>query len=162
MADLLGMWASLDGAVTAVHAAPTARSVGLPRWARVVAVTVHMTGAIAWLGLLTAVTAVQAANPRHRDLILVTPASREILAALVAATLISGVVLSWGTAWGFRRWRWLIAKQVMVAVLVVGGTVVFAVHADVLAVRAAALVLLLAVLGVSMVKPGGRARRGRR
>lgn len=148
--------------MTAAHAAPKARSAGLPRWARVTAVAVHMTGAIAWLSLLTAVTAVQASTVGHRDLILVTPASVGVLAALVAATAVSGVVLAAGTAWGFGRWRWLVAKQILVVVLLAGGTVAFVVDASTLPVRAVALGLLLAVIGVSMVKPGGRVRRARR
>lgn len=145
--------------MTAAHAAPRARSAGLPRWARVGVVAVHMTGAIAWLSLLTAVTAVQASTVGHRDLILVTPAAVCILAALVAVTAVSGVVLAAGTAWGFRRWRWLVAKQVLVVVLLGGGTAAFVVDASTLPVRAVALGLLLAVIGVSMVKPGGRVRK---
>lgn len=158
---MLGVRAPLGrvDTVTAAHAAPRARSAGLPRWARVIAVTVHMTGAIAWLALLTAVTAVQAANVGHRDLILVTPAAVDVVVVLVAATVASGLVLAAGTAWGFGRWRWLIAKQALVVVLLVGGTVAFLVDASTLWVRAVALGLLLAVIGVSMVKPGGRVRR---
>lgn len=159
MADLLGLRVPVGAVVTAAHAAPRARSAGLPRWLRVTAVTVHMTGAIAWLGLLTAVTAVQASTVGHRDLILVTPGAVAVLAALVAATVISGVVLAAGTAWGFGRWRWLVVKQFMVVVLVVGGTVVFVAGAASLAVRAVALGWLLGVIGVSMVKPGGRVGR---
>jgi hypothetical protein len=146
--------------VTAAHATHRAKPTGLPRWARVAAVTVHMTGSIAWLALLTAVTAVQASTVGHRDLILVTPGAVAVLAVLVVAVLASGVVLAWGTAWGFRRWRWLVVKQAMVVVLVGGGTVAFVVGATGLVVRAVALGLLLSVIGVSMVKPGGRWRRG--
>jgi uncharacterized membrane protein len=52
-----------------------------------------------------------------------------------------------------------VVKQFMVVVLVVGGTVVFVAGAASLAVRAVALGWLLGVIGVSMVKPGGRVGR---
>jgi hypothetical protein len=111
------------------------------------------------LSLLTAVVAVQAASTGHRDLIMVSWWARAIPVVLAVIAVGSGVVLSLVTSWGFGRWRWLLVKQAMVVALVVGGAVELVAGFDALWARACTLALLLGVVGVSMVKPGGRVKK---
>jgi hypothetical protein len=100
---------------------------------------------------------------------------------LSLAALLSGVVLSAGTSWGFFRYYWVVIKLVITVV----ATLVLLVHmqpigalADVAATRpvsggalielrtevvvqaVAALVVLIVATALSVYKPPGRTRHG--
>ncbi|HJT04585.1 MAG TPA: hypothetical protein VJ757_13320 [Pseudonocardiaceae bacterium] len=94
-----------------------------------------------------------------------------ILIPLVFASLCTGLILAVGTSWGLSRHWWLIAKSGIAAVLTVTGVVLILprlsnllagegepLQLRTVALRSAALVLLLVATGLSVVKPWGKTR----
>lgn len=160
----------------------------LPPGPRKLALSLHIASSVGWLGavvvfLVLAVIAVTNTNQQTvRGVYLVMePAAWATLVPLALATLVTGVVQSLGTPWGLVRHYWVLFKLAITlvwTVVLLSYLSTFAYLADVagdpradLAVVAspspaihgdAALVGLLAALALSVFKPQGMTRYGRR
>lgn len=150
----------------------------LPRRARAALLTVHVAASAGWLGLDGALVALEviglhSSDPALRTGISVTMAAIAcwILIPLVFASLCSGLVLAVGTSWGLARHWWLLAKSGISLVLTVTGVALIVprlphvlagegepIQVRTLALRSAALLLLLIATGLSVVKPWGKTR----
>lgn len=150
----------------------------LPRGVRTALLTVHVILSVGWLGLDAALLALAVAlgvtgDPAYGPALGLL--GRVLLAPLALGALGTGLALSLGTRWGLVRYRWVLAKFVITVVMVVAAILVLAPTLQELAAGAAgtnrfeaivptavALVLLLTATALSVVKPGGRTRWGRR
>lgn len=133
----------------------------LTRRVRVVVVTSHVAAATAWTSILTAAVAIQIADHGRSDFVIDTAWIRwYVIIPLVVVTLLTGLILAYGTTWGFVRYRWLIIKTYLVMVLVGSGAATLIFHDTRLWPRLVALVLLILITAVSTVKPFGRSRWG--
>ncbi len=150
----------------------------LPRGVRTALLTVHVILSVGWLGLDAALFALAVAlgvtgDPVYGPALALL--GRVLLPPLALGALGTGLALSLGTRWGLVRYRWVLAKFVITVVMVVAAILVLAPTLQELAVGAAgparfeaivptavALVLLLTATALSVVKPGGRTRWGRR
>lgn len=132
------------------------------RRARLAVLTVHVAGSTAWTALLTAVVALQAASPRQVDFVLSDRFIRWwVVTPLAAATTLSGLALSLGTAYGLTRWRWMVLKLYLVCLLLGGGVAVFLLPDRQPPIsRWLLLTLLVVIAAISASKPGGRTRLG--
>ncbi len=153
---------------------------------RKAALIAHVTSSVGWLGAVVAFLALAVAG-------LVSPDPDTVRAAYVvmeligwvvlvpfsAASLVTGLVQSMGTAWGLVRHYWVLVKLLITVV----ATVVLLVYVPTLGALAriavdparfellrspspvlhagAALILLLLATALSVVKPAGRTRFGR-
>lgn len=157
---------------------------------RKVALTVHVTASVGWLGAVFAFLALAIAGLTSQDAQVVRAAYLAmelagwfVIVPLALASLLTGLVTSLGTTWGLFRYYWVLIKLVM-TVLATG---VLLVHmqpisglADVAAeasmssaglrglriqvvVQAvAALLVLFVATTLSTYKPPGRTRYGQR
>jgi hypothetical protein len=155
---------------------------------RKLALTAHVTSSVGWLGAVAAYLALAVAAVTSRDgqlgrtaYLSMEHVAWSVIVPLSFATLVTGLIQSLGTEWGLFRHYWVLVK----AVLAAGGTIVLLVHmqtvtrmatlaggassADAghlpiqLVVHAAGgLVVLLAAAVLSVYKPWGRTRYGRR
>ena len=85
--------------------------------------TVHMISGGAWLGAAFCMLIITWTNqdPAHHyavNLVLEKLDGLMMIPAPIVA-IGSGLLLSWGTVWGFFRWYWLLLKQLVTYVLVV-------------------------------------------
>lgn len=153
----------------------------LPRRARTALLTAHITVSVGWLGLDGALVALEATglgtgDPGERAGIAAAMAAIVVwvLVPVVAASLLSGLVLALTTPWGLVRYWWVIIKCGIAGVLAATGLVlmmprlhqIFMGEAEpvgmrLLIGRAIALALLLVATGLSVVKPWGKTPRGR-
>lgn len=84
---------------------------------RKLALTLHVTTSVGWLGAVAAFLALAVIGLTNHDdrtvrgaYLLMEPAARIILLPLAYASLISGVVQSLGTTWGLFRHYWVLFK----------------------------------------------------
>jgi hypothetical protein len=155
---------------------------------RKLALTVHVTSSVGWLGAVVAVLVLAVAGMTSGDVLTVRGVylamelmGRLVLVPLALASLLSGLVQSLGTAWGLFRHYWVLLKLLITvlatAVLLMymetlGGLAdVAAGPADQLELlrtpsvvlhAGAALLLLLVATILALYKPRGRTRYGRR
>ena len=157
---------------------------------RKLALTCHVTVSVGWLGAVLAylVVAIVGLTSVDSQLVRATYPSLEIILWFVIvpcaiAALCSGLVQSLGTEWGLFRHYWILAKLALTTI----GTVILLFHGprvSEMAVRAAeaaiasgdhrnqrialvvhaagGLAILLAATTLSIVKPWGKTRYGRR
>lgn len=150
----------------------------LPRRVRAALLTVHVAASAGWLGLIGALIVLEVIGLNSADQALQAGISIAmaaiacwILIPLVFASLCTGLVLAVGTSWGLSRHWWLVAKSGIAAVLTVTGVVLILprlsnllagegepLQLRTVALRSAALVLLLVATGLSVVKPWGKTR----
>lgn len=157
---------------------------------RKLTLTAHITASLSWLGavaafLALAVTGLTSASPEtvRGSYLAMAVVGWSVIVPLAVASLLTGVVQSLGTVWGLVRHYWVIAK-LLITVL---ATLLLLVHmqpvghlADaaaraalaggelqgmriqLIADAAAALLVLLAAAALSVFKPRGMTRYGRR
>ena len=153
----------------------------LPRRARTALLTAHIAVSVGWLGLDGALVALEVTglgtgNPGERAGIDAAMAALVIwvLVPVVAASMVSGLVLALTTPWGLVRYWWVIIKCGIAGVLAATGLVLMLPHLhqviigeappvgmQLLIGRAIALGLLLAATGLSVIKPWGKTPHGR-
>lgn len=82
--------------------------------------TTHLTTSLGWAGAVLVFLALAAIGLTSDDAVVVrgayllmAPAAWFVLVPLAHASLISGIVLSLGTAWGLFRHDWVVAKLVL-------------------------------------------------
>ena len=160
----------------------------MPPGARKLALTAHVTASVGWLGAIivflglavVGLTSQDAQTVRAAYLVM-EPAARLVLVPLSFASLVTGVVLSLGTAWGLFRHYWIVFKLV----ITVFATIVLLIYmktfrsmagvaadpsADLAMVRnaspllhaALALLVLVAATVLAVYKPRGLTPYGRR
>ena len=162
----------------------------MPPGLRKLSLTVHVSSSVGWLGAVGAFLALAVAGLSSSDAATVRGAyvaaevtTWFVIVPLGVASLVSGVVQSLGSPWGLFRHYWVLTKLL----LTVLATVLLLVHtapigyvadaaaaaplagSDLRAVRVqlvvdavAAVVVLLATTTLSIFKPRGRTRYGRR
>lgn len=148
-------------------------------------VTVHVVSSVCWLGLaiaLVVLLALSVSSPPGETKVAAAAMANELdltvlgFSAMIAA--LTGFGLSTATAWGWFQHRWVAAKVILTLGQITLGTVVLgqalpAVVVDARAGSDGAAVLVALGLGLvasglavqvwlSVAKPGGRTRRGRR
>ena len=84
---------------------------------RALALTLHVTSSVSWIGaalvfLVLAIHALVSDDPRvvRGAYLLMEPAAKAVLMPLALAALVSGVVMSLGTRWGLIKHYWVVAK----------------------------------------------------
>ncbi len=159
-------------------------------WFRKLALTAHVTSSVGWLGAVAGFLALAVAGLTSQDAQMVRaaylamePITWFVIVPLSLASLLTGLVQSLGTTWGLVRHYWVLVKLL----LTVAATIVLLVHtqpinhiagvaaettlfsADLGRVRiqlvvasGAALVVLLVATTLSVYKPRGMTRYGRR
>lgn len=157
---------------------------------RMVALTIHVTASVGWLGAVAAFLALSIAGLTSGDAEMMRGAylgmqliTWAVIIPLSGACLVTGVIQSLGTAWGLFRHYWVVAKLV----IAVAASILLLLHTQpiqtVAAVAAqrplsstdlrqlriqlvadaiAALVALAAATTLSVFKPQGLTRYGRR
>jgi hypothetical protein len=153
---------------------------------RKLALTVHVTSTLGWLGAALVFVALAVLGLTSKDAqtvrgvyLVMEPAARFVLVPLAFATLLSGLLQSLGTTWGLFRHYWVLFKFV----IAVFATMILLVYmetfrfmagvaadpsADLDAVRSAsplihavlALVLFLVATVLAVYKPRGMTRYG--
>jgi hypothetical protein len=166
----------------------------MPRSLRKLVLTVHVVVSVGWIGIEAGLLALSLAGLYTRD--------PEVLGAVhVAAgifggiflvpvsmgTLVTGVLLSFGTPWGLVLHYWVLVKLVLTAALVASGILVLnrilqeaavrasevplstltsaevgALRFQIIAAVSVALLLLAAATALSVYKPWGKTQFGRR
>jgi hypothetical protein len=155
-----------------------------PRLRRCV-LTVHIVVSVGWLGVDLCVLVLGALGSAGGDpttaraaLVVLGPIGDYLLIPLPLLTLISGVVLAWGTPWKLLRYYWVIVSLVLTtaaaaavllllrpklenaAALARAGS---AAGVQLVVAPSVALVLLCAITAINVYKPWGRVTsRGRR
>ncbi|MFF3290307.1 hypothetical protein [Streptomyces sp. NPDC003023] len=162
----------------------------MPPRVRKVALTAHVTFSVGWIGAVAAFLALALAGLNSQDSGTVQAAylSMEltgwfVIVPLGLASLLTGLVQSLGTVWGLARHYWVLIKLLMTAL----ATLVLLVHmrpighmadavrqatladgelggmrVQLVADAGAALVVLLVAVALSVFKPRGMTRYGRR
>lgn len=89
----------------------------LPPGARKLALTVHLTTSLGWLGAVVAFVALAAAGLVSADpktvravYLAMDLATTTVIVPFALASLVTGIVLSLGTRWGLFRHYWVIVK----------------------------------------------------
>ena len=166
----------------------------MPRSLRKLVLTVHVVVSVGWIGIEAGLLALGLTGLYTRD--------REVLGAVYAAaglfggiflvpvsmvTLVTGVLLSFGTPWGVVRHYWVLVKLVLTVALVASGILVLnrilqeaavrvsevplstltsaevgALRFQIIAAVSVALLLLVAATTLSVYKPWGKTWFGRR
>lgn len=90
-----------------------------PPWRRL-ALTVHVTTSVGWLGAVAAVLALSILGATSRDpqtvratYLVLEPMAWFVLVPLAAASLLSGLLQSLGTVWGLFRHYWVLFKLII-------------------------------------------------
>jgi hypothetical protein len=151
------------------HALATRRAGVGPRLtqrARLVVVTIHVFTSVGMFGVTGALVVFQVAvgqlQTRSKPNPILDLVGTWVLTPMAVTGLATGVVLAVGSPWGLLRWRWIICKLQISAMLTVVGLVNLAGLLDprsVLVARSCALVALVALVAVSVAKPWGRVKR---
>ena len=157
---------------------------------RKLALTTHVVSSVGWLGAVAGFLALAIAGLASSDAQLVRGAYLAmeligwyVIVPLCGAAFVTGLLQSWITTWGLLQHYWVVIKLLMTifatVVLVLHmqpvGTVADAaaesslargdlrsIRLQLLADAAAAILLLLVAATLSVFKPRGRTRRGRR
>jgi hypothetical protein len=139
------------------------------------ALTAHVTFSVGWLGAVVAYLAVAIACLVSRDAQMVRSGyfTMEltgwfVIVPLSLAALLTGLIQSLGTEWGLFRYYWILVK----CVLTLGAITVLLLHMPAVSRRSGGpaevvhsgggLLVLLATTTLSVYKPWGRTRYGRR
>ena len=92
----------------------------MPPGVRKLALTLHVTASVGWLGAVAAFLALAVVGMTSRDdrtvrgaYLVMEPAARLILLPLAYASLITGLIQSLGTTWGLFRHYWVLFKLVI-------------------------------------------------
>ena len=92
----------------------------MPPGARKVALTLHVTTSVGWLGAVAAFLALALVGQTSQDAqtvrgayLVMEPSARLILLPLAYASLVTGLVQSLGTSWGLFRHYWVLFKLVI-------------------------------------------------
>jgi len=164
------------------------RAMIMPPRVRKFALTAHITSSVGWLGAVVGILAHAIAGLTSQDAQIVRSAYLVmeltgwfVLVPLSFASLLTGLIQSLGTAWGLFKHYWVLVKLV----LTVLATVILLMYMQTLSHLAdaardatlsvdnlrnssplvhagAALLVLLAAITLSVYKPWGRIRYGRR
>jgi hypothetical protein len=124
-----------------------------------VVLTAHVITSVGMAGMTAALVAFQLAAPSAQVWKLINLFSKWVLTPTAGVAFGSGLVLAGAGSWGLLRWRWVIVKLQISAMLTGVGLVSIAGWFDpltVLAARCCALVALACLVAVSVVKPWGR------
>lgn len=167
---------------------PGTRARRLSAGARKVTLAVHVTVAVAWVGIIVASIVIEVMAITTGDLGVTRAAltflevfGRWVFPAAAVSAVASGAVLSLTSKWGFVRYRWMVAKLVLTAGVVVTGAQVTTrllasaetavtsagvgatgtAVAPLVIASAVHLAMLVAATVISYVKPGGRTRTRR-
>lgn len=152
----------------------------LRRPARRALLVVHVSVSVAWLGLSVGLLALGVAAFTTSDASLTEAAYRAmtvfadwLLAPIAVVTLVSGLVLSLGTPWGLARHRWVWIK--FWVTMATAAATVFALRPEIGQAAAAGVpdaglvaapvvstTAYLFMTAISVLKPWGLTRRGRR
>lgn len=88
--------------------------------ARKLALTIHVTSSVGWLGTVAAFLVLAVAGvgnptsqPAHADYAAMAPIAWVALLPLATVSLLSGVVSSVGTRWGLIRFYWVLVKLLL-------------------------------------------------
>jgi hypothetical protein len=139
------------------------------------ALTAHVTFSVGWLGAVVAYLAVAIACLVSQDAQMVRSGYSTmeltawfVIVPLSLAALLTGLVQSLGTEWGLFRYYWIVAK----VALTVGAVTILLLHMPAVSRRSGVqaevahagggLLVLLATTTLSVYKPWGRTRYGRR
>lgn len=153
----------------------------LPRRARAALLTVHVTTSVGWVGLDGALVALEITGMSSASMAVragIATATAVIacwvLVPVVFSSLVSGLILALSTPWGLLRHWWVLAKCAIAGALTVAGLMFLVPQLphiaagagepagmDSLVARSAALLLLFAATGLSVIKPWGKTRRGK-
>jgi hypothetical protein len=130
----------------------------MPPGLRKLALTLHVTASVGWLGAVAAFLAlaiVGLTSPDDRTVrgayLVMEPAARLILLPLAYASLLTGVVQSLGTTWGLFRHYWVLFKLLINVVATVILTTYMATFRHMADIAADPGVALSAVRNVSPV-----------
>jgi hypothetical protein len=160
----------------------------MPPRLRTLALTVHVTSSVGWLGAVAAFLALGIVGLTSRDAptvrgayLVMEPAAWFVLVPLAFASLLTGLVQSLGSTWGLFRHYWVLFKlliNVFATAVLLMYMQTFRVMADVAAdpgaelrvvrnaspVQHAALAMLLLLLAtvLAVYKPRGMTRYGQR
>ena len=92
----------------------------MPPGVRKLALTLHVTTSVGWLGAVAAFLALAVVGLTSRDAqtvrgtyLVMEPAARIILLPLAYASLVTGLIQSLGTNWGLFRHYWVLFKLVI-------------------------------------------------
>jgi len=95
----------------------------MPPWLRKLALAIHITASVGWLGAVAAFLALAITGLNGQDAFLVSGAYLAmdvtvtyVIVPLSIASLVSGLIQSLGTSWGLFRHYWVIAKLLITAV----------------------------------------------
>jgi hypothetical protein len=139
------------------------------------ALTAHVTFSVGWLGAVVAYLAVAVAGLASQDAQVVRSGYSTmeltgwfVIVPLGLAALLTGLVQSLGTEWGLFRYYWILVKFA----LTVGAVTILLLHMPAVSRRSGVLaevvhaggglLVLLATTTLSVYKPWGRTRYGRR
>jgi hypothetical protein len=139
------------------------------------ALTAHVTCSVGWLGAVVAYLAVAIACLVSQDAQVVRSGYTTmeltgwfVIVPLSLAALLTGLVQSLGTEWGLFRYYWILVKFV----LTVGAVTILLLHMPAVSRKSGVqaevvhagggLLVLLATTTLSVYKPWGRTRYGRR
>ncbi|MEU8570387.1 DUF2269 domain-containing protein [Streptomyces pathocidini] len=159
----------------------------LSRPARRALVVVHVSVSVGWLGLTVGLLALGITAQLTADPAMAEAAYRSmkvfadwLIVPISLLTLLSGLVLSLGTPWGLARYRWVFAKFWLtlattgasifalrpnidhVAAVVAAGQPAGAAGVDLVIAPAVATAAYLFATAISVLKPWGPTRHGRR
>ena len=92
----------------------------MPPGVRKLALTLHVTASVGWLGAVAAFLALAVVGLTSRDdrtvrgaYLVMEPSARLILLPLAYASLVTGLIQSLGTTWGLFRHYWVLFKLVI-------------------------------------------------
>lgn len=115
----------------------------IPPGVRKLALTLHVTASVGWLGAVAAFLALAVVGLTSADeqtvrgsYLVMEPAARLILLPLAYASLVTGLVQSLGTAWGLFKHYWVLFKlliNIVATVIVTSYMATFRYMADVAA-----------------------------
>jgi hypothetical protein len=147
----------------------------------------HVITSVGWIGVEVSILACGVVGLLDPDPIVMR--STRVVAGVLGGifyfpaslvTLVTGLLLSWGTRWGVLRYRWVVLKLVLNLVLFAGGNLavipsfesasraaaqglaIGTVGVRMVTAMAAGLILLLVATHLSVYKPWGRTRWYRR
>ncbi|MDV5145534.1 DUF2269 domain-containing protein [Streptomyces sp. SBC-4] len=154
-----------------------------PRWRKAV-LTLHVTVAVGWVGveiaqLLLGLVGLTTDDPEvvRATRVVMEILGLELTVGIAWMTLLTGLLLAMATQWGLLKHYWIATKLVLTVALMLDGhfllqhwlreqadvgTASESLGLQLVISMSVALVLLVAATALSVHKPWGRTRRGRR
>lgn len=154
-----------------------------PRWRKAI-LTLHVTVAVGWVGveiaqLLLGLAGLTTDDPEvvRATRVVMEILGLELTVGIAWMTLLTGLLLAMATQWGLLKHYWIAVKLVITATLMLDGhfllqhwlrrqadldTASESLGLQLVISMSIALVLLVAATALSVHKPWGRTRRGRR